>query len=273
MADKRLLVIEDHSDVAELLVTYFQALDFEVYHADTGESGIEMARLKFPQLILLDVGLPDIDGYEVCTRLRQAALTRYVPIIFLTQRDERANKVKGLELGADDYVTKPFDLDELRLRVQTAVRRASADNLHEARTGLPTATLVEEELLRRESEHQAYADIRLILSGYNAYKDVYGFLAANDVFGFAARTIQDVISEKGTPDDFIGVLGDEFVVLTTAADPQAVSSEIIERFRAGVTAFYHFHDVERGGVLLNPGAATERFVPIMDMVQVAAETE
>ena len=99
MANKRLLVIEDDYDVAEMLVMYFSAQQYEVYHADSGHMGISMARTKYPQLILLDVMMPDIDGYETCVLLRQASLTKYIPIIFLTQRDERSNKVKGLELG------------------------------------------------------------------------------------------------------------------------------------------------------------------------------
>src|SRR4051794_25785019 len=110
MANARLLVIEDDYDVAEMLLMYFTSHHYEVHHADSGMMGITMARSKFPEIILLDVMMPDIDGYETCRLLRQASLTKYIPIIFLTQRDERANRVKGLELGADDYITKPFDL-------------------------------------------------------------------------------------------------------------------------------------------------------------------
>ena len=137
MANLRMLVIEDDYDVAEMLLMYFSSHHYDVFHADSGLAGIQMARAKYPQIILLDVMMPDIDGYETCQQLRQASLTKYIPIIFLTQRDERANKVKGLELGADDYITKPFDLDELRLRVQGAIRRATRESLHESRTGLP----------------------------------------------------------------------------------------------------------------------------------------
>ena len=106
---KRLLIVEDDFDVAELLILYFKG-EYDVVHAPNGRQGIEMARLSMPHLILLDVMLPDIDGYDVCYNLRQVALTRYIPIIFLTQRDERASKVMGLSLGADDYITKPFDI-------------------------------------------------------------------------------------------------------------------------------------------------------------------
>lgn len=271
MPTTRLLLIEDDPDVAEMLLTYFEAGDYAVYHADTGLDGIELARAKYPQVILLDLMLPDIDGYEVCLRLRQASLTRYIPIIFLTQRDERADKVKGLELGADDYVTKPFDVDELRLRVMSVIRRATRENLHEQRTGLPTAALVEEELARREQQGQPYKDIRLVINGFKAYNDVYGFLAGNEIFAFVTRIIQETVHELGTPDDFIGLLGDEFVVLTSHPNADALHETIARRFEEGVKAFYSFADVDRGGVILDPDTPQARLVPLMQLIPLQAE--
>ena len=111
MNNSRLLLIEDDHDVAEMLIMYFASHNYEVLHADSGLAGIDIARTKFPALILLDVMLPYMDGYDVCRHLRQTSMTKYIPILFLTQRDERTAKVKGLELGADDYITKPFDID------------------------------------------------------------------------------------------------------------------------------------------------------------------
>ncbi len=270
MASKRLLVIEDDYDVAEMLLMYFTSHQYEVYHADSGLAGVEMARSKFPQLILLDVMMPDIDGYETCLRIRQMTLTKYIPIIFLTQRDDRANKVKGLELGADDYITKPFDVDELRLRVQGAIRRATRENLHEPRTGLPTGQLVEEELMRRQYLDSHYTDIRLGIDGYKDYCDVYGFLAGNEVFGFAAKIIQQTISEFGTTDDFVGILDDHFVLLTNAPASTQIENTIKTKFNGGINAFYSFADVERGGLLIDTGTPQERLVPLMGVVSLGA---
>lgn len=267
----RMLIVEDDFDVAEMLVTFFQAQHYQVHHAESGLVGIEMARKIYPNIILLDVMMPEIDGYETCRRLRQTALTRYIPIIFLTQRDERSNKVKGLELGADDYITKPFDLDELRLRVQGAMRRATQESLHEARTGLPTAALVEEELERRSFIGEPYTDLRFTLKGYKAYGDVYGFLAGNDVFAFAAGIIRDAVQQHGSAEDFIGVLGDEFVILTNSTDVAHMRQNITSAFREGVGKFYSFQDVERGGVVVDAETPQERTVPLMQMVELDAE--
>jgi DNA-binding response OmpR family regulator len=270
MPNKRLLVIEDDYDVAEMLLMYFTSHQYEVFHADSGMQGIDMARTKFPQLIMLDVMMPDIDGYETCRRIRQMTFTKYIPVIFLTQRDERANKVKGLELGADDYITKPFDVDELRLRVQGAIRRATRENLHEARTGLPTGTLVEEEITRRQYQDARYTDLRLGIESYKAYCDVYGFLAGNEVIAFAAKTIQQTLSEQGTPDDFVGIVDDHFVLLTQAKNPHEMEEVIQTKFADGVKAFYSFADVERGGLLMNAGSEQERKYPLMGVVALEA---
>ena len=246
MSNQRILLIEDDFDVAEMLLMYFQSRGYEIFHAEDGHVGITKAREQFPSIILLDVMLPYMDGYEICRRLREVSLTRYIPILFLTQRDERADRVQGLELGADDYITKPFDLEELRLRVGRSIRRAEQASLHELRTGLPTGPMVDDELRRRKDRHE----LRLGLSGLGTYRDVYGFIAADEVFGFAGRCVQEVISTEGTPHDFVGVLDDQFVILTGATQPSAIEAQIIDRFAGGVRSFYNFVDAERGGVLV-----------------------
>lgn len=226
---RRILVIEDDYDVAELLLLYFGHQQYDIFHAEDGPRGIELARTRFPNVILLDVMLPHMDGYEVCRSLRQVSSTRYIPIIFLTQRDERAAKVRGLELGADDYITKPFDVDELRLRIGGCIRRATRENLHEPRTGLPTGALVAEEIARRAADANC-AVLRLTITGFAAYSDVYGFMAANEAFGFASRCIQEVVRAGGTPDDFVGVEGDSFVILTPSAGAASLEARVKAQF-------------------------------------------
>src|SRR5260370_28030859 len=103
MSKKRLLVIEDDMDVAEMLIHYFTSQGYEVINAMTGSEGIAYARSKFPNLILLDVMLPDMDGFDVCKVLRTTMLTKYIPITFLTQRDARADKVAGRPHGGLEY--------------------------------------------------------------------------------------------------------------------------------------------------------------------------
>jgi DNA-binding response OmpR family regulator len=263
--NNRLLLVEDDYDVSEMLLLYFQSQQYEVYHADNGTDGIEIARTRFPNLILLDVMLPDMEGYDVCVRLREMSLTKYIPILFLTQRDERASKVRGLELGADDYITKPFDIDELRLRVQGAIRRATREDLHETRTGLPTGPLVDEEVAQRQLAGEPYTQIHYTLEHFDAFNEVYGFVAGNQVLSYAGRVIQSVLSQNGTSDDFVGIVNDSFLVLTHAANADHIDRLITQRFTQDVRAFYTFTDVERGGVIVNAGTDTAYTAPLMTL--------
>lgn len=263
MADHRLLLIEDDFDVAEMLLMYFQSINYEVMHADNGKAGIELARTSFPNLILLDVMLPDMDGYEICYKLRTMSLTKYIPTLFLTQKDERASKVKGLELGADDYITKPFDVDELRLRVVNAIKRATRENLHETRTGLPTGPLIEEE--RKQRNKKAFSELEFTLHGFSAYADVYGFIAANEALYHAGKTIRDVLSEMGRNDDFAGIQGDSFIVFTGLSDTQELEDKITERYNELVSTFYSYADSARGGIIHHINENEDEFVPMMSL--------
>lgn len=263
MANKLLLIVEDDYDVAEMLLTYFKSNHYDVIHADNGTDGVNMARTKFPNLILLDVMLPDMDGYDVCVRLRNTAMTRYIPIVFLTQKDERASKVRGLELGADDYITKPFDIDELRLRVQGSIRRATRENLHESRTGLPTGPMIDEVVQTKAGHNQPFSELVYTIEGFRFYHDQYGFVASDDVMAYAGNTIQKVVGEFGTQNDFVGIQEDRLIVLTHTDDIDQLDAIIKERFAEEVRAFYNFMDVDQGGLLINEGTDTEEVVPLM----------
>lgn len=118
----RIVIIEDEADLARGLRDNLEFEQHTVAHASAGEEGLRKVAQQATDLVLLDIGLPDIDGFEVCRRLRTAGYT--MPIIILSARGQEIDKVRGLELGADDYVTKPFRLRELLARVHAALRRA-----------------------------------------------------------------------------------------------------------------------------------------------------
>ena len=123
MGKARLLVVEDDIDIGNMLKIYFSGMDFDVDVAMRGSDALEKTKHVLPHLIVLDIMLPDIDGYEVCRNLRTNLRTSHIPVIFLTQKDERSDKLQGLELGADDYITKPFSPRELVSRVKAVIRR------------------------------------------------------------------------------------------------------------------------------------------------------
>jgi DNA-binding response OmpR family regulator len=246
MGNPRLLVVEDDVDIANMLKIYFTGLHFDVDVANRGMDALDKVKHVLPHLMVLDIMLPDIDGYEVCRRLRTSTRTSHIPVIFLTQKDERSDKLQGLELGADDYITKPFDIEELKLRVQGAIRRSERESLTDPRSGLPAGRLIEEQL-RRIIRATDWALLDLRVNNFESFKDVYGFVAGDDVLRFASMVIGEVVDELGTTSDFIGHAGgDNFIVITTNEAAPAIRQRLKERFAAEVQSHYNFIDRQQG---------------------------
>jgi DNA-binding response OmpR family regulator len=230
MGNARILIVEDDHDISNMLHLYFNGQGYEVEIAPRGEIALEKTRTNLPHLIVLDIMLPDIDGYEVCRRLRTNMRTSHIPIIFLTQKDERGDKLQGLELGADDYITKPFDIEELKLRVQNAIARAERESLTDPRSGLPAGRLIEDQLRKiiREAEW-AFLDMKI--SNFEAFKEVYGFVASDDVLRFTTMLLGEVMDEFGSPEDFIGHPGENnFIIITTEERGDKIREILKERF-------------------------------------------
>jgi len=251
MSKGRILVVEDDFDISNMLDIFFNSKGYEVAVADRGELGLELCRQRLPHVIVLDIMLPDIDGYEVCRQLRSNLRTSHVPIIFLTQKDERSDRIAGLELGADDYITKPFDIEELRLRVQGSIRRAQATNLSNPTTGLPSSKQIEEqlrELMRRGDWALLYVGINHI----DPFRDKEGFLAADEVLRDLAQMLGETVDRFGTPNDFIGHRGgDDFIVITASEHGPILRERIVARFNTSVGTHYNFLDRDNGYITVD----------------------
>jgi PleD family two-component response regulator len=253
MNNGRILVVEDDFDISNMLRIYFTGQGYQVEVAARGYDALEMTRRHLPDLIVLDIMLPDMDGYQICKRLRTTTRTSHIPIIFLTQKDERSDKIAGLELGADDYITKPFDIEELKLRVRTAIRAHQRLNMTDPVSGLPSGRLIEEqlrELMRRD-------DWRFILVGIDhldLFIDAYGFLAGDEVLRFVAMQLNETAENFGTNNDFLGhASSDSFVIITYSENAEEMARYLRERFNADIRTHYNFVDSERGAITLPGG--------------------
>jgi len=265
MANARLLVVEDDLDIANMLKIYFTGLQYEVDVANRGGDALDKTRHVLPHLIVLDIMLPDIDGYEVCRTLRTNTRTSHIPVIFLTQKDERSDKLQGLELGADDYITKPFDIEELKLRVQGAIRRSERESLTDPRSGLPAGRLIEEQL-RRIIREKGWALLDVRLNHFEPFKDVYGFVAGDDALRFAAMLIGEVVDELGTTSDFIGHAGgDNFIIITKDDVAGKIRDRLKERFASEVLTHYNFIDRQQGFIQAPKSEGGVEKVPFMTL--------
>jgi diguanylate cyclase (GGDEF)-like protein len=248
-----------------MLRIYFDSQGYESIVATHGEEALELCRRKLPNLVILDIMLPDIDGYEVCRRLRGNLRTSHIPVIFLTQKDERSDQIAGLESGADDYITKPFDLQLLMLRVEGALRRSGWLSLTSPITGLPSSKLIEEQL-RKIMRRKGWSVLYLGINHIDDFNDLYGFVAGDDVLRFAAMLLTEVVDELGTGSDFIGHIGgDDFMVISTPEASPKIKARVTERFNEEVETFYGFKDRERGYIEVVGADGREQKIPLMTL--------
>lgn len=274
MRKARLMIVEDDADISNMLEIFFSGLNYEVDVAPRGAEALEKTRQKMPHLIILDIMLPDIDGYEVCRILRTNTRTSHIPVIFLTQKDERSDKLQGLELGADDYITKPFDIEELKLRVQNAISRAERESLTDPRSGLPSGRLIEEQL-RRVIRQEDWALMDLRINHFESFKEAYGFVAADDVLRFTAMLLGEVVDSVGQEGDFIGHAGgDNFIIITSEEAAPAIESTFKERFAEEVLTHYSFIDRQQGYIVVEDSDEGPQQVPLMSLaIGIVSPTE
>lgn len=261
MGEGRILVVEDEEDIAELLRIYFTEEGYAVEIATRGAEALELTRKQLPDLIVLDIMLPGMDGYAVCRQLRSTTRTGHIPIIFLTQKDERSDRIAGLELGADDYVTKPFDEEELKLRVKNAIQGHRRTNLSDPRTGLPSARLIEEQL-RSLMRSKGWTFVEISIDDMQPFNEAYGFVATDEVLRFTALLLSEIIDELGTPDDFIGHAGEQtFIIVSYSNNVSKIIAEARHRFDKGISTHYNFLHSEQGGISQQDGS----LAPLMSL--------
>lgn len=241
-----ILVVEDQPNTAEMLTSYFKTQGYEVTSVGWGKDALAFVKKTVPDLVVLDIRLPDIDGYEVCKRLRTNRRTAQVPVIFLTEKRERADKLRGLKLGAVDYITKPFDIQELRLRVRNVLRRSDVDQMSHFVTGLPGPSLSDERL-RDLLDSSDWALLSVGLQGLDAFSDAYGFVARDDVMRAVALMLNHVVEESQDPDAFVGHLDDvNFFVVITPGKVKWVQKELAARLDEAMAFFYPRADWDAG---------------------------
>ncbi|MBP7998276.1 MAG: response regulator [Chloroflexi bacterium] len=257
----RILVVEDDVDIANMLRIYFTGQDYQVEVANRGTDALRLCQKQIPDLVVLDIMLPDMDGYSICRELRTTTRTSHIPIIFLTQKDERSDRIAGLELGADDYITKPFDIEELKLRVKSAIRIHQRMNMTDPRTGLPSSRLIEDQL-RQLMRADGWTLLLVGIDHLSPFNDTYGFVASGEVLRFTALLLNDVVDELGTLNDFIGHASSEtFVIITMEKNVASMVEQLRKRFNEEVLTHYNFIDREQGGIRLSDGA----LAPLMSL--------
>jgi len=242
-----LLIVDDDADIQRILTLRLQQDGYRVARALTGAEAL-MATQKQPfDLIILDLLLPDIDGFAVLAALRARSATAMTPILLLSARDSPQQKVRGLQLGADDYITKPFSPAELQARIRANLRRHERTAGANPSTRLPGNIEIERTLRHRIEQNAPFAVCYADIDNFKAYNDTYSFLKGDAVIHQTAHVLLQAIEQRGNHDDFVGHIGgDDFVVITTPDRAEAISTHAIEHFDLLAPLFYDAATRTRG---------------------------
>lgn len=261
-----ILIVEDEDDIARLLAMNLAAEGYETHITPRGDRAFDDAVRLRPDLVLLDLMLPGVDGVDICRRLRKDPRTASTSIIILTARSLSGDHIVGLEAGADDYVDKPFDLDELLARVRRSLRRADQLRHSSPLTGLPGNFEIERRLDDLIHEGQGFALLHVDLDGFKAYNDHYGFVRGDRAITLTCRVVEEAVSNWCGPGAFVGhVGGDDFVVVCDVDEAEPLAGQIVSSFDKLVPDLYDPNDREAGHIELVDRAGMQRQHPLVSV--------
>ena len=242
-----ILVVDDDRDIVRFVEVNLRLHGFDVITASDGQHALSVIENNRPDLVLVDLMMPNLDGLGLTRRLRADPLTAALPIIMLTARAMTADKVLGLSAGADDYLVKPFDTLELVARVRSTLRRNQEYREVSPLTGLPGNTRILREISDRVSSGADYAVCYIDMDRFKTFNDAYGFARGDEVITALARALHRAVAEAGLPPVFLGhVGGDDFVLVLTPDQVRPTTTRAVELFEVAADDLYDPVAARRG---------------------------
>ena len=268
----RILIADDDEDIRAYLEVTLQLAGFEVLLATDGAEALRLARSEHPDVVVLDVMMPHLDGIEALRQMREDPRTSHLPVMLLTAKVQTGDAITGLDAGADDYLTKPFDPDELVARVRAAMRRADTQRTRNPLTGLPGNESILAKLAHLLAAPGGFALLYVDLDRFKPYNDHYGFLRGDEALAALGNLLQSVRDGLDDPEAFVGhVGGDDFVVLVRPDLAERTAAMICERFDALVPTLYDPGDLAAGGIeVTDRRGVPQRFEPLSLSIGIAS---
>jgi diguanylate cyclase (GGDEF)-like protein len=261
---KKILVVDDDPFICEVIKTGLEKENFEVITASCGSEALRKTYYTLPDLVILDIMLPDMNGYEICKRLSLDPRTSGVPILVLTIRDI-SEEVIAFENGAVDFINKPFEFPSLLAHIQAHLKRFDQSKSFNPLTGMPGRTVIELELKKKlEKKDTSFALMCVDIDGFKGFNDYYGFLRGDSVIKLVAQILSESIKVCGDEKSFIGHNGgDDFVLIVNKDKADAICKEIISRFDTRIKELYHPADIERGYTIIRDREGRMNINPIL----------
>jgi len=246
-----------------------------VLQAGDGPEALETARAQLPDVVLLDVMMPGMDGYEVCKRLRSHYRTRHIPVILLTAKGTEEDKLEGLQGGANDYMVKPWNKRELVTRVHNHLEWARTQKAVNPLTGLPGGVSILAERQHRLDDGKPFSQLVLDIDYFKAYNDRYGFPRGDVAISRVAEILTKVVDEDGRAENFVGHIGgDDFVVLCAPDYAEALAERLKETLEKELPLLYEEEDRKQGFVRVRNRRHEFENFPLMSVtIALASNTD
>lgn len=243
----RILVADDEPHIVQILKFTLEKAGYRVATAPNGQEALDQIEEFMPNLVILDIMMPVMDGYEVCRKMREDFKMNQIPIIMLSAKGDLPERVKGLEGGANDYLIKPYSNDELLLRVRNVLEWNIKQKEANPLTGLPGNIAIERELKTRINRSQPYAFLYIDIDNFKGFNDYYGYQKGDEIIGYLAGILTRTVDKLGSKEDFVGHIGgDDFVLVSDPARAEFMAKFIIDEFDKGALFLLSENDLKRG---------------------------
>jgi diguanylate cyclase (GGDEF)-like protein len=261
-----ILVVDDDEDIVRVIRVNLELEGFRVVTAQDGQEALEVAIEDPPELVLLDIMMPRMDGLTALKRMRSHPALAGTSIVLLTARGLTEDRVRGLELGADDYITKPFDVVEMLARVKAVLRRTKSARDTSPLTGLPGNFRIGSEIESRIDDGRPFALVYCDLDNFKAFNDHYGFMRGDQVIKFTAEVLQQAAEDISDPEAFVGHIGgDDFVAVVDGHLAENFCKAVVERFDDGILDHYDTADALRGYIEVSDRRGERYAFPVVSI--------
>ncbi|MFA5361653.1 MAG: diguanylate cyclase [Candidatus Omnitrophota bacterium] len=263
---KKILIISSDINLKEVLRICFKGWGYEVFLLDTVPDGTDPIKRVSPDVIVVDVYSATKGELEICRLLKDDFLTAFIPVITLINKRQLKTHLLNLKQGVDDFVIKPPDPLDLRVRIEMAVRRSQYSFYASPLTGLPGGRIIEEAAVERLHKNIPFSFGYLDIDKFKSFNDNYGYVKGDRVLMQAAYMLYTIIKKTGTPGDFIGHIGgDDFVFITSPDAYRRICQEFIQTFDRIIPFYYSETDRAQGFILAKDRTNKMKKIPLMSV--------
>lgn len=267
MADPaKILVVDDEPHIRRILQFLLEGAGYQTVAVGDGRQAVDVLPCVQPDLVLLDLMMPHLDGFAVLERIRQNRETRRLPVIMLTADDQWSARIKGLRGGANDYVAKPFNHDELLARIANMLETSQVQREANPLTGLPGNLAIEREVQRRLGGADPFGVMYLDIDHFKGFNDHYGYVRGDRTISFLAHVLCEAVDRHGDPGDFVGHIGgDDFLVVCHSVRAESIAQVVLKAFDDGVPDLLDAVDLTAGFVQIKTRTGEVTRLPLVSL--------